>query len=149
MRENQLEIEKFFDKETHKFKEDIRFALQVDAKMGYQIHYYAPCTGGDECVVPKGTKFIVTESMRDDAFYLHRVGERVYDELNLMLVEKARESTKEILFRRLGGFSFFITEEQIKTLPLEFQSGSRDILLAVISFMKSRWELELQKMGRV
>ena len=149
MQENQLEIEKFFDKETHKFKEGIRFALQEDAKMGYLIHYYAPCTGGDECVVPKGTKFIITGPMRDDAFYIHRVEERVYDELNLMMVDKVRESVKEILFRRLGGFSFFITEEQIKILPLEFQSGNREILLSIISYMKHRWELEYQKIGRV
>lgn len=146
MQENQLEIEKFFDKETHKFKEGIRFALQEDAKMGYLIHYYAPCTGGDECVVPKGTGFVVTGPMRDDAFYVHRVGEHVYDDINLMLVRKAKDNEDEKLFKRLGGFSFFITEEQIKNLPLEFQSGSREILLSIISYMKHRWELEHQKM---
>ena len=106
--------------------------------MEYLIHYYAPCTGSDECVVPKGTEFVVTGPMRDDAFYLRRVGERVYDDLNLMLVEKARESTKEVLFRRLGGFSFFITEEQVKTFALGFQSGSRDVLLSIITYMKHR-----------
>lgn len=138
MQENQLEIESFFDIKTHEFKEDIRFALLEDAKMEYLIHYYAPCTFGDECVVPKGTKFVVTGPMRDDAFYLHRVGERAYDDINLMLVEKNRESTKEVLFRRLCGFSFFITEEQLKTFALEFQSGNRDILLSIISYMKHR-----------
>ena len=138
MQENQDEIESFFDKETGKFKKEIRFMLMEGAKMEYLIHYYAPCTGGDECVMPKGTEFVVTGPMRDDAFYIHRVGERVYDELNLMLVEKTKECTKEILFRRLGGFSFFITEEQIETFTLEFQSGSREILLSIISIMKHR-----------
>ena len=140
MQENQDEIESFFDKETGKFKKEIRFMLMEGAKMEYLIHYYAPFTGGDECVVPKGTEFVVTGPMRDDAFYLRRVGERVYDDLNLMLVEKVRKSEDEKYFRRLGGFSFFITEEQLKTFALEFQSGSQDILLSIISYMKYKWQ---------
>lgn len=140
MQEDQLEIESFFDKETNKIKKDIRFVLREDVKMDYLIHFSAPFTGCDQCIVPKGTEFIVAGPIRDDAFYIIRIRECVYDDINLMLARKVKECKDENVFMRLKGFSFFITEEQIKKYSLEFHSGSRGILLSIITFMKHRWQ---------
>ena len=110
------------------------FELKEDAKMEYLVHFAAPFTGGDECIVPKGTKFVTTGPMRDDAFYLHRFGEGdANDELSKVMTEKVKNGEYNKLFPRLQGFSFFITEEQLKTIPLEFHSGSRDSLLDIIN----------------
>jgi hypothetical protein len=43
----------------------------------------------------------------------------------------------ENLFTRLQGFSFFITEEQLKTLPLKFRSGSAERLLEIMCSLRS------------
>ena len=43
----------------------------------------------------------------------------------------------EYLFTRLQGFSFFITEEQLKTLPLKFRYGSAERLLEIMCQLRS------------
>jgi len=41
------------------------------------------------------------------------------------------------LANRLGGFSFFITEEQVKTLPLVFTKGSKKRLLEIFELLRN------------
>lgn len=142
MQENDSIIEKIFDKNTHQFKEQFEFKLMEDAKLGYLVHFAAPFTGDDECVVPKGTIFTVTQPMRDDAFYIHRSEEEEMDEedeLNKVMIEKVKTGRYKEVVDRLQGFSFFITEEQLKTIPLEFLKGSQIHLRAIIAHMKYRW----------
>jgi hypothetical protein len=43
----------------------------------------------------------------------------------------------EDFFTRLQGFSFFITEEQLRTLPLKFRSGSAERLLEIMRKLRS------------
>ena len=72
--------------------------------------------------------------MRGDALYIQLV-----DEDNEELYAKMEAQVKvkyENLFTRLQGFSFFITEEQLKTLPLKFRSGSTERLLDI---MRQMW----------
>jgi hypothetical protein len=73
--------------------------------------------------------------MRSDALYIHLV-----DEENKELFERMRAQVKvnyNDLFSRLKGFSFFITEEQLKMLPLEFRSGSVERVLEIIRQLRS------------
>ena len=73
--------------------------------------------------------------MRGDALYMHLV-----DEDNEELYAKMEAQVKvnyENLFTRLQGFSFFITEEQLKKLPLKFRSGSAERLLYIISQLRT------------
>lgn len=73
--------------------------------------------------------------MRGDALYMHLV-----DEDNEELYAKMEAQVKvnyENLFTRLQGFSFFITEEQLKTLPLKFRSGSAERLLEIMYSLRS------------
>lgn len=117
------------------------FELTEDTELEYLIHYAAPFTGGDKCIVPKGTAFATTGPMRDDALYMDLV-----DENNEELFERMRAQVKEKdekVFPRLQGFSFFITEEQIKTLPLKFRSGSAERLLQILRLLNSPHILEL------
>ena len=83
----------------------------------------------------KGTAFAPHSPMRGDALYMH-----LADEDNEELFAKMEAQVKinyENLFTRLQGFSFFITEEQLKTLPLKFRSGSAKRLLDIMRQLRS------------
>ena len=88
------------------------FELTEDAKLAYLIHFAAPFTGGDECIVPKGTTFIVKGPMRDDAFYIRlEAGDniKVNDELTKLMgamAEKVKRGEDGKFFSRLQGFTF-------------------------------------------
>ena len=120
--------------ESMKIDENV-FELVEDTELEYLVHFAAPFTGGDKCLVPKGTVFAPHSPMRGDALYMHLV-EGNNDEL----LERMREQVKinyEDLFTRLQGFSFFITEEQLQTLPLKFRSGSAERVLEIMCKLRS------------
>ena len=120
--------------EALKIDENV-FELAEDTELEYLVHFAAPFTGGDKCLVPKGTAFAPHSPMRGDALYMHLV-----DEDNEELYAKMEAQVKvkyEDLFTRLQGFSFFITEEQLKTLPLKFRNGSAERLLDIIRQLRS------------
>jgi len=115
--------------ESLKIDENV-FEVAEDTELEYLVHFAAPFTGGDKCIVPQGTVFAPHGPMRDDALYMHLV-----EDNNEALSKKMEEQVKinyESLFSRLQGFSFFITEEQIKTLPLKFRSGSAERLIEIL-----------------
>ena len=61
------------------------------------VQYYAPYTGAGEYQLKAGTRFFLSDSMRDDAFYMRIQGEfdkNLYNEL--VEVEKAVEILKLI-----------------------------------------------------
>lgn len=120
--------------EALKIDENV-FELAEDTELEYLVHFAAPFTGGDRCLVPKGTAFAPHSPMRGDALYMH-----LADEDNEELFAKMEAQVKvnyENLFTRLQGFSFFITEEQLKTLPLKFRSGSAERLLDIMRQLRS------------
>ncbi|UKK50218.1 hypothetical protein L6472_09295 [Prevotella sp. E13-17] len=120
--------------ESMKIDENV-FELEKDTELEYLVHFAAPFTGNDKCIIPKGTVFAPHGPMRGDALYMHLV-----EDNNDELLEKMREQVKtnyEKLFTRLQGFSFFITEEQLRTLPLKFQSGSAERLLDIMRKLRS------------
>lgn len=54
------------------------FELTEDTELEYLVHFMAPFTGSDKCVVPKGTAFAPHSPMRGDALYMHFVdGDKV------------------------------------------------------------------------
>ena len=120
--------------EALKIDENV-FELAEDTELEYLVHFAAPFTGSDKCIVPKGTAFVPHGPMNSETLYMHLV-----DEDNEELYAKMEAQVKvnyENLFTRLQGFSFFITEEQIKTLPLKFRSGSSERLLDIIHQLRS------------
>lgn len=119
--------------EALKIDENV-FELAEDTEIEYLVHFAAPFTGSDKCLVPKGTAFAPHGPMRADALYMHLV------EDNEELYNKMEQQVKveyEDLFTRLQGFSFFITEEQLKTLPLKFRSGSAERVLNIIDIIRN------------
>ena len=102
------------------------FELLDDATIGYLVQFAAPFTGGDNIIVPKGTKFAPHGLMRNDALYMHIIDK---DDKLLTSMEEKVKGKYEGLYSRLSGFSFYITEEQIHNLPLKFVSGSKDELI--------------------
>lgn len=126
--------------EALKIDENV-FELAEDTELEYLVWFYAPFTGSDKCIVPKGTAFAPSGPMRDDALYMKPVGEDTEE-----LIKGMKEQVKvkyEKLAPRLQGFSFFITEEQLKTLPLKFRNGSAERLLEILHLLNSPHLLEL------
>ena len=120
--------------EALKIDENV-FELVEDTELEYLVHFAAPFTGSDKCIVPKGTAFAPPGPMNSETLYMDLV-----DEDNEALYEKMEAQVKvnyENLFTRLQGFSFFITEEQLKTFPLKFRSGSAERLLDIIRQLRS------------
>jgi len=111
------------------------FELVEDTELEYLVHFAAPFTGADICVIPKGTAFAAHSPMRGDALYMHFVdGDR--DALFARMEAHVKDKYED-LFTRLQGFSFFITEEQLKTLPLKFRTGSAERLLEIMCQLRS------------
>ncbi len=110
------------------------FELVEDTELEYLVHFAAPYTGGDKCLVPKGTAFAPSSPMRSDALYMRLVGEN--EELYTKMETQVKIKYEDLFFR-LQGFSFFITEEQLKTLPLKFRSGSAERLLDIMRIVRS------------
>ena len=119
--------------EALKIDENV-FELAEDAELEYLVHFAAPFTGGDKCIVPKGTVFAPHSPMRGDALYMHLIGEN--DELYKRMEELVKANYEQ-LYTRLQGFSFFITEEQLQALPLKFRSGSAKRLLDIMRQLRS------------
>lgn len=119
--------------EALKIDENV-FELAEDAELKYLVHFAAPFTGSDKCLIPKGTVFAPHSPMRGDALYMHLLEEN--DELYKRMEELVKINY-ERLYTRLQGFSFFITEEQLKTLPLKFRSGSAERVLDIMRKLRS------------
>ena len=119
--------------EALKIDENV-FELAEDAELKYLVHFAAPFTGSDKCLIPKGTAFVPQSSMRGDALYIDMIGEN--DELYKRMEELVKINYEQ-LYTRLQGFSFFITEEQLKTLPLKFRSGSAERVLEIMCKLRS------------
>ena len=84
--------------EALKIDENV-FELAEDTELEYLVHFAAPFTGGDRCLVPKGTAFAPHSPMRGDALYMH-----LADEDNEELFAKMEAQVKinyENLFTRL------------------------------------------------
>ena len=58
--------------ESLKIDENV-FEVAEDTELEYLVHFAAPFTGGDKCIVPQGTVFAPHGPMRDDALYMHLV----------------------------------------------------------------------------
>ena len=119
--------------EALKIDENV-FELAENAELEYLVHFAAPFTGSDKCLIPKGTAFVPQSPMRGDALYMNLIGEN--DELYKRMEELVKINY-ERLYTRLQGFSFFITEEQLKTLPLKFRSGSAERVLDIMHKLRS------------
>ena len=119
--------------ESLKIDENV-FELTEDTELEYLVHFAAPFTGSDKCVIPKGTVFAPHSPMRGDALYMHLVEE---DDNTYKRMEELVKVNYEQLYTRLQGFSFFITEEQLQMLPLKFRSGSAERLLDIMRKLRS------------
>lgn len=113
------------------------FVLADDTTLECLVYFAAPFTGSDSIVVPKGTCFALHGLMRDDAFYMHIVdeGSMLFKRIEAQIQDKYPK-----LQSRFTGVSFFITEEQLKTLPITFKTGSRERALEILRLIIKRQE---------
>jgi len=114
--------------------EDNVFELKKNSTISYLVQYFAPYTGAGEYEIPAGTKFCMYGPMRDDAMYMDIVGD-VDSNLFEALKEKEKKTIPQ-LSTRITGFSFYITEEQMEELPLNFISGSRERCLELFELIR-------------
>lgn len=121
-----MDTKEFFA--TLHFEENV-FELVEDTKMEFLVYFRAPFTGAGEIVVPAGTKFVARGRMRDDAIYIHPVGPEK-ELLERMNKQEAAEYPE--LANKLNGYSFFITEDNLRTWKLKYHSGSSERLLEIL-----------------
>ena len=114
--------------------EDNVFELKKNSTISYLVQYFAPYTGAGEYEIPAGTKFCMYGPMRDDAMYMDIVGD-VDSNLFEALKEKEKKTIPQ-LSTRITGFSFYITEQQMKGFPLDFLSGSRERCLEIFELIR-------------
>jgi len=119
--------------EALKIDENV-FELLEDTELEYLIHFAAPFTGSDKCLVPKGTAFAPNGPMNSEAFYMNLTEEN--EELYKRMGDQVKANYEQ-LYTRLQGFSFFITEEQLQTLPLKFRRGNAERLLEIMCQLRS------------
>lgn len=115
--------------------EDNIFELKENCIIEYLVHYFAPGTGWNEHEMPAGTKFCLHGIMRDDAMYMHSIDNDI-DFYEILSEKEKRRNPK--MSRRLGGFSFFITEKQIEELPIHFISGSKERSLEILKLYRQK-----------
>ena len=119
--------------ESLKIDENV-FELTADSELGYLEHFAFPFTGSGECIVPAGTAFAPHGPMQGDALYMHLI--EPDDSLISKMKEMVKSKRYSELYDRLQGFSFYITEEQLRTFPLKFRSGSLERLLTILELLR-------------
>lgn len=115
-----------------KYKENV-FELTEPTTICFLIHYAYPFTGGEEYEIPPGTKFIPHQNMRKDALYMSDIN---LDEPTWNMIEDVVKNSCPNLFGRWTGISFYITEEQLKTLSIKFYKGSLVRLLKLMEISR-------------
>lgn len=113
--------------------EDNVFELKEDTVLRYLVHYAAPFTGAGEISVPAGTRFAADGPMREYTYYMHPIGE---DEVLLNKMREQEKTKIKELAGRLMGFSFYVTKEELETLPLMFVRGSRERLVDIFRLLR-------------
>ena len=114
--------------------EDNVFELKKNSTISYLVQYFAPYTGAGEYEIPAGTNLCMYGPMRDDAMYMDIVGD-----VDSNLFEALKEKEKKTIPQsstKITGFSFYITEEQMEELPLNFISGSRERCLEIFELIR-------------
>ena len=79
--------------EALKIDENV-FELVENTELEYLVHFAAPFTGSDKCMIPKGTAFAPHGPMRGDALYMHLVEEN--DELYKRMVDLVKTNYEQL-----------------------------------------------------
>ena len=116
--------------------EDNVFELKENCTISYLVHYRAPYTGAGEYEIPAGTRFCMYGPMGCDTMYMDIVG-GIDENLIKTLMEREKAAIPQ-LSTRITGFSFYITEKQMRELPLNFISGSRERCLEIIKLIRDK-----------
>ena len=125
--------------------EDTVFELKENSIISYLVQYFAPYTGAGEYEIPSGTRFCMYGPMGEGTMYMHIVGE-VDSSLREALMEKEKAAIPQ-LSTRISGFSFYITMKQMRELPLNFISGSRERCLEIFELLCPDLDTFLKKFG--
>ena len=112
------------------FLSQFSLILTEDARLDCLMQFAAPFTGGGTLNVQKGTEFRPIGLMRDDALYLDVLGD--YGQFEAKMMAQVSEKYPK-LADRFAGFIFFITTEQLISLPISFSLGDKE---ALVNFMK-------------
>ena len=125
--------------------EDNVFELKKNSTISYLVQYFAPYTGAGEYEILAGTRFCMSGPMGTGTMYMHIVGE-VDSSLREALLEKEKAAIPQ-LSTRISGFSFYITMKQMRELPLNFISGSRERCLEIFELLCPDLDTFLKKVG--
>ena len=113
--------------------DDNVFELNEDIIVSYLVHFAAPFTGSSKIKVSKGTMFAPHGPMKNDTLYMDLYA---YDEDLLKQMEEQEKKHYEDLASRLSGYSFYITEDEIKNWNINFVRGSKERLLEILRLIR-------------
>ena len=123
------------------------FELKENSTISYLVQYFAPYTGAGEYEIPAGTRFCMHGPMGEGTMYMHIVGE-VDSSLREALMEREKAAIPQ-LSARISGFSFYITMKQMRELPLNFISGSRERCLEIFELLCPDTETLMAKFAKL
>ena len=123
--------------------EDNIFELACPTKISYHIHFSAPYTGSGEYIMPAGIKFIARSPMSGNALYIDPIerNDNLYNRIKEHELTRAPKSLRN----RMGGFSFYITADELTSFPLGFISGSRERLLEIFVLINNEDKKEIKQ----
>ena len=127
--------------------EDNVFELKENSVINYLVQYFAPYTGAGEYEIPAGTRFCMHGPMGTGTMYMDIVGD-IDDNLLESLMEREKAAIPQ-LSTRISGFSFYITMKQMRELPLNFISGSRERCLEIFELLCPDTDTLLAKLAKL
>ena len=123
-------------RKSMKIEENV-FEFAEDAEMECYMKFVGRNLIPDKFLIPKGTVF--APCILPDGRFL-------YDSCPIRLIEQDNElykmMNKEVqikhkkLYSELLGYFFYITKEQLQTLPLKFRCGSADRIIEIMQQIK-------------
>ena len=109
---------------------EVVIELSKDTHLEYLIHYAAPFTGCGKTIVPKGTRFQMSNYVNDTHFYAHIINS------NLETKIRHEENNKEGRLKgRCSGISFVISVDTLRDPSTIYVKGD------INSFYGETWEL--------
>lgn len=117
-------------------EDNIIFQLQEDTDISYFVYLKNYSIGNGIIKVPSGVKFAAYGPIHNDVLYIRLVDKNETLLKRITEQEKARDMVTYMLF---DGFSFYITEEDVKKFNIIFVTGSVKQILDIFNLPRNEY----------
>lgn len=123
-------------------EDNIIFQLQEDTEISYLVYYKNYSTGNGKIKVPSGVKFAAYGPMYRDVLYIRLVDN---NETILKRITEQEKANSPIMAFILDGFSFYITEQEVKEFNITFVAGSIVQILDIFNLPRDEYNKKYEK----